>query len=75
MKNVTQHIGNLVILRRLPTSKLGNPRYLIMVDGFTCRTQVDSMHAYDIPNLEGKRVKVTIGTHYGVATLNSLTKA
>jgi len=72
MKNITQHTGTLEILSRLPSSINGNPRYLIKVDGFTCKTPVDSSYGYCVTNYEGKQVQATIGTHYGTATLNSL---
>lgn len=70
MKNVTSHTGKLEIIRRLPSSANGNPRYLLRVDGWTCRTAVDASLAYAVPNYNGKTVKATIGTHYGVATLS-----
>lgn len=72
MKNITQHTGKLDILDRLPNSYFGNPRYLLRVDGFTCRTQPDSAHAYSLPNWNGDMVEATIGTHYGYATLNTI---
>lgn len=75
MKNITGHTGTLEIIERLPSSKNGNPRYLLRVDGITCRTAPDSMHGYAVPNFDGKRVAVTIGTHYGHATLNSVRMA
>ena len=75
MKNITQHIGKLEIIERLPSSKYGNPRYLLKIDGFTCRTAVDSSYGYEVTNYDGQKVLATIGTHYGVATLNTLTKS
>lgn len=75
MKSVTRHIGKLEVVRRLPSSTNGNPRYLLRVDGWTCRTAVDSSTAYGITNLDGKQVVATIGTHYGVATLDSVRAA
>lgn len=72
MKNITQHTGKLEILSRLPGSINGNPRYLLRVDGWTCKTQVDSSYGYSVTNFDGKQVQATIGTHYGTATLNSL---
>lgn len=74
MKNITSHHGILEIVERLPSSANGNPRYLIRIDGTTCRTQVDHCHGYSITNFEGKEVSATIGTHYGNATLNTVTK-
>jgi len=72
MKNITQHTGKLEILSRLPSSINGNPRYLLRVDGWTCKTPVDSTYGYSVTNFDGKQVYATIGTHYGTATLNSL---
>lgn len=72
MKNLTRHTGLLEIVSRLPSSKNGNPRYLLRVDGTTCRTQVDSMEAYTLEKYNGKQVEATIGTHFGVATLNAV---
>jgi hypothetical protein len=72
MKNTTRHQGKLEIIQRLKGSINGNPRYLIRIDGFTCKTPVDSMYGYSVPNFDGKEVIATIGTHYGTATLDSL---
>lgn len=77
MKNRSRHFGYLRILGRLPNSKNGNPRYNVFVadkagTGFGCRTKPDDMLAYQLPNYEGKAVEAIIGTHYGVATLESL---
>ena len=75
MKNITQHTGELKIITRLPSSYFGNPRFLISVDGFTCKTKVDSKHGYSVQNYEGKKVTVSIGSHYGSATLNTINTA
>lgn len=72
MKNITSHIGTLTVVSRLPSSRNGNPRYLLNVDGFTARTAVDSPHGYSVPNYDGRHVEATIGTHYGNATLDSV---
>lgn len=74
MKNITSHTGILEIIERLQNSKMGNPRYLCKVDGYTFKTAVDSTHGYSIQNYEGKQVQITIGTHYGTTTLNSIEK-
>lgn len=74
MKNITRHTGILEIVERLNNSKNGNPRYLCKVDGYTFRTAVDSSQSYSITNYEGKQVEVTIGSHYGNTTLNSIHK-
>jgi hypothetical protein len=75
MKNISRHVGTLEVLERLPNSTNGNPRYLLNVAGFTCRTPVDSMLGYMISNFNNKTVEATIGSHYGVATLDSIKEA
>lgn len=72
MKNKTRHIGMLEIIDRLPSSANGNPRYLLRVDGHTCRTPVDSHLGYCVTNYNNKRVEAIIGTHYGHSTLASV---
>ena len=72
MKNVTRHTGILKVLTKLPSSINGNPRYLISVDGFTCKTPVDSTYGYSVTNYDGEVVTATIGTHYGTATLDRI---
>jgi len=82
MKNITQHTGKLRLMERLPSSRNGNPRYLCAIMdqqpnqdlGWTFRTQVDAMHGYEIPNYFNSDidVTVTIGTHYGHPTLNTI---
>jgi len=72
MKNTTYHEGTLSIIKRLESSTNGNPRYLLEVAGFTCRTAPDSSLAYDMTDYDGIQVKATIGTYYGKATLNSV---
>jgi hypothetical protein len=70
MKNITSHIGKLEIIKRLPSSRNGNPRWLLRVDGWTCCTSPDSSLGYKVQNFDGKTVEATIGTHYGAATLD-----
>ena len=70
MKNVTRHTGKLEIIKRLPCSLNGNPRFLLRIDGWTCRTAVDSANGYEVQNYDGKTITATIGTHYGVPTLD-----
>jgi len=72
MKNVTIHRGKLEVIKRLPSSKNGNPRYLVKVDGWTCRTAPDSSLAYAITNFDSKKVVAWIGTYYGNATIDSV---
>ena len=69
MKNVTRHEGTLKVIKKLANSVNGNPRYLISIDGFTCKTPVDSSYGYSVTNYNNKEIIATIGTHYGVATL------
>jgi hypothetical protein len=70
MKNITVHTGILELVKRLPQSANGNPRYLIRIDGHTARTQVDSSLSYSMPSYFGKRATVKIGTHYGIAQVD-----
>lgn len=72
MKNISRHTGKLEVIKRLPSSVNGNPRYMVSIDGTTCKTQVDSMLAYAIENYSGELVEATIGTHYNSATLNTV---
>ena len=82
MKNITQHTGKLRLIERLPNSRNGNPRYLCAIMdqqpnndlGWTFRTQVDAMHGYEVQNYFDRDidVTVTIGTHYGHPTLNTI---
>ena len=44
-------------------------RYLVRLDGITCRTAVDSCLGYSITNHDGKQVSASIGTHYGTVTI------
>jgi hypothetical protein len=75
MKNRTHHTGHLCIIKRLPQSTNGNARFMVTVDGWHCRTGVDSGVVDDVKNMEGKVVDAVIGTHYGVPTLDSLSLA
>ena len=72
MKNISRHNGKLEVIQRLPSSINGNPRYLLRINGITCKTAVDSTHGYCITNYDGKEVNATIGTHYGTATLDTI---
>ena len=72
MKNITRHQGIVKVIKRLPSSVNGNPRYLLSIDGFTCKTAVDSTHGYGITNYDGKEVMATIGTYYGTPTLDTI---
>jgi len=84
MQNITTHTGTLRLIERMPNSNNGNPRYLLAIMdsstqglGWTFRTGVDSAHGYEVPNFFDKDIEVTvmIGTHYGHATLHSITAA
>lgn len=75
MNNLTRHVGMLEIIDRLPSSRYGNPRWLVRVDGWTARTTPDSSLAYSITNHTGKRVVAHIGTYYGKATVRDVRRA
>lgn len=72
MKNMSRHTGTLKLIKRLPASTNGNPRWLLSVDGVTCHTAVDSSLGYYVTNHDGKCVTAIIGAHYGKATLHRL---
>ena len=72
MKSITRHTGKLEVISRLPSSVNGNPRFLATVDGYQFRTAVDSSNGYSIQNYDGRQVTVTLGSHYGVLTLNTI---
>ena len=72
MKHLRAHTGKLEIIERLKNSVNGNPRYLVMVGGLVCRTRPDASYNYDIQNLDGRTVRVEIGTYYGRATIASI---
>jgi hypothetical protein len=73
MKNATHHTGTLTVVTRLKSSLNGNPRYLVMLDGYIASTKVDAMLGYGITNFDGKEVKAVIGTHYGTITIEKVT--
>ena len=72
MRSISRHTGVLSIVGRLDNSKHGNPRYKAVVDGWAFVTAPDSSYGYEIPNHASKTVTVTLGTHYGRLTLNSI---
>jgi len=72
MKNITNHKGKIENLRRLKSSRYGNPRFSFTIDGYSVVTTPDSSYGYSIQNHEGKTVEVEIGTHYGTLSLASL---
>ena len=73
MKNITRHTGLLQVVERLPSSTNGNPRYLVVFDGYTCRTKIDCSIGYMIDNLDDKTCTGTIGTHYGSVHIDTIT--
>lgn len=70
MKNITRHTGILSVVERCASSTNGNPRYLVMLDGYTAKTMVDSSLGYSVTNFEGKNVEADIGTHYGTRSID-----
>ena len=72
MKNITQHTGILEIIERAPSSRNGNPRYVVRLDGITARTAVDSSLGYSITNFRGDNVTADIGTHRGTVTIKNV---
>lgn len=72
MKHTTHHTGILEVIERAPQSRMGNPRYVVRLDGLTARTGVDSSLGYSITNYDGKRVSADIGTVRGVVTIENV---
>jgi len=73
MKNVTRHTGILEIIERDKNNgNNGNPRYVVRLDGYTCRTMVDSSLGYSITNYDGKVVTAEIGTHYNTVSIQNV---
>jgi len=75
MKNATQHTGRLEVIERAPSSRNGNPRYVVRLDGITCRTAVDSSLGYSITNHDGREVTADIGTYRGTVTIENVRRA
>lgn len=75
MKNTTTHTGTLEIIERAPSSRNGNPRYVVRLDGYTARTAVDSSLGYSITNYDGQRVTANIGTVRGTVTIENVRRA
>lgn len=65
MKNRRVISGVLNIIKRLPSSLNGNPRYLVMIGEHRCRTKANSSCGYVITNYRGEHVTATVGDHYG----------
>ena len=72
MKNRSNHTGTLQVIERLDNSLNGNPRYRAEVDGLEFVTAPDCSFGYSITNYEGKAVDITVGSHYGLITLDTL---
>jgi hypothetical protein len=80
MTHITRHTGTLRLVKRMKSSSNGNPQFMLRIDqgngtGWKFRTPVNSMIAYSINGYLDKKVTVTIGTHYGCATLDSIKTA
>lgn len=84
MRDIKKYTGELEIIRSLPTSSLGNPRYEFVIteqrypEGvfglIRAVTGVDHALGWELPNHNGKIVTATIGSHYGKPTLNTIEK-
>ena len=72
MKQVTKVTGVLTVVKRLPSSYNGNPRYMVKVGDTLARTAVDSSEGYTVTNYRDKEVTCDIGLHYGVATIENI---
>ena len=70
--NITEHTGKLTILRHLPVSSNGHPRYITKVGSAVFITADGNSHSYSVINNENRYVTVTICMHHGKRTLNAL---
>lgn len=75
MRNIKTYKGKFEIVKRLPSSVNGNPRFLVKIGNSFCRTGVDCSLGYSVQKYDGKQVIAEIGKHYGVSILNSIEKA
>ena len=75
MAKTQERTGKLRVLSRLPSSRNGNPRYLLDIGGTVCRTAPDSGLAYSITNYEGDQVRAKIGTYRGHLTVHNVERA
>lgn len=53
-----QHQGLLSDLERMPSSRNGNPRYRVVIDGEMFVTRPDSDIGYSISNYRAKHVRI-----------------
>lgn len=84
MKDIETITGYLGMIDRKPSSRNGNPRWMVSISNgktgaeYECviaYTTPDSSLGYDIGNYrEGDHVRAEVGTHYGVVSLASLEK-
>lgn len=74
MKDVETYIGELINIKRARSSKNGNPRWMVRIEGAPiCYTAPDDMLGYEVKNFKpGQRVSARIGWHYGTVTLSEL---
>ncbi len=75
MKDITSHTGIVTNLKRLASSRNGNPRYSFNIGSMEVCTASDCSLGYKISNFENVLVDITVGEHYGRLTLNSLEKS
>lgn len=83
MKNTTTAYGTFEIIKRLPNTRNGNPRYLCSIideagTGYTFKTIPNDMQSYIIQKYDGKRCKVALGQYrdslhgYNIVLLDAL---
>ncbi|MBP47658.1 MAG: hypothetical protein CMH53_06950, partial [Myxococcales bacterium] len=76
MQNVngklTHHAGILKIIKRLPNTTSGNPRYEVELDGYRMVTKPDVSDAYLVSDLGGCPVGVLAGYHYGKLSISQI---
>jgi hypothetical protein len=66
--------GNLEIIKRLPSSVNGNPRYLVSIGGVECYTAPDAGIAYGITNRRVQPVTATVKPYYNRLTIQTISE-
>lgn len=76
MKDTFKVTGKICIIKRLASSEVGNPRYLVSIGlenyRYEAKTMVDSSIGYLVKNFEGKLAHVKLGYHYNQLSIANL---
>jgi len=70
--NTETAIGKLNVLERLKSSFVGNPRYLIEINGTAYRTEPNSSLGYSVTNYDGDQVRAQVRIYRGKWAIQSV---